>query len=332
MDIKSGKTVLMLMVLAVFAVSSLAHFLNKPSGKPGLENLVLIYSSRSLIRIEYEPGCEAFFTKEPEIHLTITPVSKKVEMVKLNFTLEVRGDAFLGCWNESVSIPKLDELLKDMDKPKLRPNITENFYCSKSILVDFDLKTRVAYLDGKNIGILPFGITEASGSIAVASVWLQKSKSIEVNKVFPPDAVMRAIPFGTVTIDLVNGIGNLTIFQIPAGLNINKTQITKLNLSQMPQSYRKLAEILGKEKLEFIMLSNASSSYLDYFAWIRIEKITGIPVDFRLPGGPVPVIEGGTYLYNDKPIEYFPVMPLAYFLGIRENHDSFSLTDVRIRE
>lgn len=36
----------------------------------------------------------------------------------------------------------------------------------------------------------------------------------------------------------------------------------------------------------------------------------------------MPVIKGGTYPYDEGPIECFPVMPLAYFLGVREYHGS----------
>lgn len=333
MSIQQRKMILMLIVLTAFTVPSLAYFLNRPSVRRlGVENLVLIYRSKSMIRIEYKPGRGAFFIRNPESYLTITPVGRKEEIVKLNFTLEVRGDAFLKSYDESLTI-SLDEILrqlKEESEHRQRPNITKNFYCAKSVIVDFNLKTREAYFNGKNIGILPFGITETHGNLDIVSVWLQDANSMKIDKAFPPATVARATPFGICIIDLSKGVWNITLLQNLAVLNLNKTTVGKFDISQLPPAFRKLTEMLETEKLELIIFSNASSSYLDYvFSGVRFEKTTGIPFDFNLPGGPMPVVEGANYLYNGRPIEYFPVVPLSYFLGIREHHGFFSLIDIK---
>ncbi|MGC9014241.1 MAG: hypothetical protein ACP5KW_07725 [Thermoproteota archaeon] len=334
-------------ILSLASVYFLSKYLNK---KVGLENLALVYKSYdSLICVEYKPGFIATFFRNPKIHLTVTPVGKNKEVVRLNFTLKINGDAILGKWpNRTYNLSELEADAMKQPSSYLLKNISKNFNYSKSVVVSYDLKSRSAYLNGSNIGILPFGITETN-NITVASVWLQNINSIEVNTTTPPNVAVKAVVIGNSTFDFSNGTAKIML-KVPPGV-VNETMISKISgltivkklqkywivskmekidTSSLPPAYKELIEIFRTRKLEFYILSNASKDYPEnLLSFIQVEKSSGIPFNFVLAGGPKLIVKGGNYTFNGKVIKSFPVMPLAYFLGIRNSDISFYLIDVK---
>lgn len=351
MNISSMKSILTLIVfVAVLSLASV-YFLSKYlNNKVGLENLILTYKSDDFfICVEYKPGFTATFLGYPKIYLTVIPIGKDKEVVRLNFTLKINGDAILGKMTSRMyNLSELEDDAKKQSSSYLLRNVSKNFNYSKSIVVDYDLKTRIAYLNGNNIGILPLGITETN-NVTVASVWLQDINSIEVDTTKSPNAVVRAVVIGNSTIDFSNstaksmlkvpsGVINETMISKISGLTIVKklqkywiiSKIEKIDINSLPPAYKELIEILGTRKLEFYILSNASNDYSEnLLSFIQVEKSSGIPFNFVLAGGPKLIVEGGNYTFNGSVIKNFPVMPLAYFLGIRNSDISLYLIDVK---
>lgn len=340
-NLKIFGLVSLLVLLAIAFVSLACSFL---MNQPRLEDIILTYNgSNNLVYVEYKPGFTALFLNPKKFTLSIVPIGKVRTLVKLNFTLELYGDAVLGKWPKHI-VENLDELGPSISQL----NVTRNFLYTKSILIDYDIKTRNAYLNGSNIGILPFGIN-FNESVNIMSVWLQDINSEKLNLSFPPSLFVKAVLVGNSTLDFSNNTSKIVI-KVPIttnetmlsrlpGLKIIKkfpnylvvSRTEKIEEDHLPPAYKELAEILGTRRLEFAIYSNSSAAYSDFLlSSIQFEKTTGIPFIFSLSGGPKLLVKGGNYTFNGKPIRYFPVSPLAYFLGLRNfDYISFYLTNVK---
>lgn len=307
---------LMIFVVIVFVPLMYSFLMNLPMNSPKLEHLILTYNgSNKLVYVEYKPGSTALFLNPKKFVLIVTPTSENESFVKLNFTLELYGDAVLGRWpNHFVkSIVDLKSLASQL-------NITQNFSYIKHVIVDYDVRMRVAYINGSNIGILPFGITNIEDNVVITSIWLQDINSEKLNLSLPPKLVVTAEPTGNSTLDFSKGTAITTIdLKFQNGTNMHK-RISKdiKSLEPLPRSYQELMNILKTSKLEFVTLSNISASYpFFHLSFTQVEKFTGIPLYFSLSGGPKLLVKEGNYTFNGKPVKDFPISPLAYFLGLR---------------